>query len=232
MPERPNARNGVTSIRDPIAGALPRGASPPSDSSPGTNTKPAPDRSVDLREASASVRVGVVDEHEIFALGLQVCLGRDPRIRAVTPPVGGRVQNLDVAVVSPQAAAALRFRCPVVVCGGGLPLGVQSTTGNVVSAVLPRAGLDPRQLLVVVHAVAMGLQVSPALLGESPSRRPDGRTLDVLRLLADGVATREIAARLGYAERTIKGVISSAERSFAARSRTQAVVHAMRQGWI
>jgi DNA-binding NarL/FixJ family response regulator len=95
-----------------------------------------------------------------------------------------------------------------VVCGGGLPLGTQAATGNLVSAVLPRAGLNPRQLLVVVHAAAMGLQVSPALLGESPSKRPDGRTLDVLRFLAEGASTREIAARIGVSQMGISRMLT------------------------
>ena len=57
----------------------------------------------------------------------------------------------------------------------------------------------------------------------------DRRSLQVLRMLADGAAIREISSSLGWSERTIKGVIADIQREFQARSRTQAVVEALRR---
>ncbi|MEV7320206.1 response regulator transcription factor [Streptomyces sp. NPDC093970] len=58
----------------------------------------------------------------------------------------------------------------------------------------------------------------------------EGREIDVLRLLADGLDNTEIAARLSYSERTIKNIISSVTRRLNLRNRTHAVAHALRSG--
>jgi DNA-binding NarL/FixJ family response regulator len=59
-----------------------------------------------------------------------------------------------------------------------------------------------------------------------------GRERDVLRLIADGLSTREIATRLAYSERTIKNVIQELTLRLNVRNRTQAVACAVRNGWI
>jgi DNA-binding NarL/FixJ family response regulator len=59
-----------------------------------------------------------------------------------------------------------------------------------------------------------------------------GRERDVLQLVADGLSTREVASRLAYSERTIKNVIQDLTLRLNVRNRTQAVVCAVRNGWI
>jgi DNA-binding NarL/FixJ family response regulator len=58
------------------------------------------------------------------------------------------------------------------------------------------------------------------------------RERDVLQLVADGLSTREVATRLAYSERTIKNVIQDLTLRLNVRNRTQAVAHAVRNGWI
>lgn len=58
------------------------------------------------------------------------------------------------------------------------------------------------------------------------------RERDVLQLIADGLSTREVAAHLAYSERTIKNVIQDLTMRLNVRNRTQAVAHALRNGWI
>ena len=58
------------------------------------------------------------------------------------------------------------------------------------------------------------------------------RERDVLQLIADGHSTREVAAHLAYSERTIKNVLQDLTLRLNVRNRTQAVAHAVRQGWI
>jgi DNA-binding NarL/FixJ family response regulator len=58
------------------------------------------------------------------------------------------------------------------------------------------------------------------------------RERDVLRLVADGLSTREVATRLAYSERTIKSVIQDLVLRLNVRNRTHAVAHAVRNGWI
>ena len=58
------------------------------------------------------------------------------------------------------------------------------------------------------------------------------RERTVLRLLADGLSTREVAVQLSYSERTIKTVIQDLTLRLQLRNRTQAVAYALRNGWI
>jgi two-component system, NarL family, response regulator YdfI len=58
------------------------------------------------------------------------------------------------------------------------------------------------------------------------------RELKVLELLAEGISNREIAARLGISEHTVKFHISSILSKLRASSRTEAVTYGIRQGLI
>ena len=58
------------------------------------------------------------------------------------------------------------------------------------------------------------------------------RETDVLRLVSDGMDTKQIAATLSYSERTIKNIIHDIVRRFGLRNRCHAVSFAIRQGLI
>jgi DNA-binding NarL/FixJ family response regulator len=58
------------------------------------------------------------------------------------------------------------------------------------------------------------------------------RELEVLRLVADGLDTSQIAERLSYSERTIKNIIHDVTSRLHLRNRSHAVAFAMRHGLI
>jgi DNA-binding NarL/FixJ family response regulator len=58
------------------------------------------------------------------------------------------------------------------------------------------------------------------------------RETDVLRLVADGLDTAEIAARLSYSERTVKNVLHGLTSRLHLRNRAHAVAYALREGYI
>lgn len=58
------------------------------------------------------------------------------------------------------------------------------------------------------------------------------REVEVLRLLADGHDTAQIAGRLAYSERTVKNVIHDVTTRFNLRNRSHAVAYALRCGLI
>ncbi len=114
---------------------------------------------------------------------------------------------------------------------------------------LRKESLTPEALATGVRAAAGGSGVmAPDILGTllrgiSRASQPlDGgppviarlseRERDVLRLVAQGLPTREVAAQLCYSERTIKNVIHDVVTKLNARTRSQAVAHAMRDGLI
>jgi DNA-binding NarL/FixJ family response regulator len=119
-----------------------------------------------------------------------------------------------------------------------------------VSGLLRRCEVTAERLLEVVGKVAAGEAAVPAdllarLLDQvgrlqrqvlSPrGLRFSGlseREIEVLRLLADGLDTGEIARRLCYSERTIKAVLHDVTARFQLRSRAHAVAYAVREGLI
>lgn len=58
------------------------------------------------------------------------------------------------------------------------------------------------------------------------------REIDVLRLVADGYDTSEIADQLAYSERTVKNVLHDITSRMQLRNRSQAVAYAIREGLI
>lgn len=58
------------------------------------------------------------------------------------------------------------------------------------------------------------------------------REKEVLHLLAEGVSNREISQRLYIAEKTVKNHTNSIFRKMGVADRTQAVVQAIRRGWV
>jgi DNA-binding NarL/FixJ family response regulator len=184
--------------------------------------------------APGRIRVGVVEEVEIFRRGLIACLTEDPGITvagaAADPPLPA---TADVAVVSVLAGAQHRFACPVVLCCGERDEPRHAASANDVAGVLLRGTMTETQLHATVRAAAAGLRVNAAEYARQPS--PDGieeRSVYVLKLLAEGRSTREIAGEMSYSERTIKKLIHELERQLDASSRAQAVAHAIRHGVI
>jgi DNA-binding NarL/FixJ family response regulator len=88
---------------------------------------------------------------------------------------------------------------------------------DVLGRVLDQVGRLQRQVL------------SPRGLTMSPLRK---REIDVLRLLADGADTAEIARELAYSERTIKSIIHDVTVRLGLKNRTHAVAYAVREGLI
>lgn len=178
------------------------------------------------------IRAAVVDEHEIFRRGIVGCLSDDPLVEVVADVTAGPLQgDADVAVASLHVAASCELRCAVVVCSS-TPVSPDDVNGpNFVSAVLPRRSLTAEQLSAAVRAAAVGLRVAPATSTQS-GWHADGRYVEVLRLLAQGAGTHDIAESLSYSERTIKGLIQGIERELGARSRAHAVAEGIRRGLI
>ena len=119
-----------------------------------------------------------------------------------------------------------------------------------VSGLLRRSEVTSERLLEVVGKVAAGEAAVPpdvlARLLDQVGRlqrqvlSPRGlrfsgvseREIEVLRLLADGMDTGEIARKLSYSERTIKAVLHDVTSRLQLRSRAHAVAYAVREGLI
>ncbi|MGI8683966.1 MAG: LuxR C-terminal-related transcriptional regulator [Acidimicrobiales bacterium] len=116
--------------------------------------------------------------------------------------------------------------------------------------ILRRADALPERLAEAVLCAAAGDgSVPPDLLGRLLDQvgrlqrqvlAPRGLTLsglssrevEVLRLVAEGLDTAEIAGKLAYSERTVKNVIHDVTTRLQLRNRSHAVAFAVRQGLI
>ena len=110
---------------------------------------------------------------------------------------------------------------------------------------LLRSELTPHGLVGCLEAVATGAGSLPAELltrlvkelsggpgGGTAQGRLAGRELDVLRLLAEGASTKEIAEGLSYSERTVKNIVHDVLVKLNCRTRAHAAATATRLGII
>jgi DNA-binding NarL/FixJ family response regulator len=122
--------------------------------------------------------------------------------------------------------------------------GLSASPGSGLRAVLPQDA-TPDEITSAIDAVASGLIVlHPDMIrslpfGEYP-RRPVAehdvsltpREIEVLSMLAEGLANKNIAWKLGISEHTVKFHIASLFNKLNASSRAEAVAIGMRQGII
>jgi two-component system NarL family response regulator len=92
------------------------------------------------------------------------------------------------------------------------------------------------ELLGAIRTVARGERYIPAIVAQRLADRAMAgpplteREVEVLQLVAAGMANKEIAARLFIAEGTVKTHLSSIHEKLNVRDRTEAVMVAVRRG--
>jgi DNA-binding NarL/FixJ family response regulator len=206
------------------------------------------------------VAVFIIDPHSIFRLGLATCLEEVPLVGRVTG-VGsveaawrhGDLASSDVVIVDASAADALAFirevrqtgSARLIASGSGWQQeDILATMEAGAVSVLRKDTLTPESLEANMRATLQGAGVLPSDLlsgllvavragdGDARSSRLTNREEQVLRLIADGHATREVAAELCYSERTVKNVLHDVVTKLGARTRSHAVAHAVRTGLI
>ncbi len=123
---------------------------------------------------------------------------------------------------------------------------VEAATEAGANGVIPRSLADGRRLAWAIQKVHRGDSVALAGTEEHPEPAVPGpvrpvekechivseRDREVLRLLADGCDTAEIARALAYSEQTIKNVIQRLFEQLKAKNRPHAVALALRDGII
>jgi DNA-binding NarL/FixJ family response regulator len=205
--------------------------------------------------ASGPVRVFLLCPDEVFRRGLAGVLGDDPHLTVVgeaASPADGLVRvpavRADVVVLDLPLAGAgevcRRLR-------GTLPrlrfllLSAEDAGGPQVPALGPgvvahlRKPVRSGTLTAAVHVVAAGLPLTPAGLNGVAERRRRAlvgdrleglteRERTVLRLIGEGLTNRQIADRMGLAEKTVKNYTSHLLAKLGLERRTQAAILATR----
>ncbi len=98
-------------------------------------------------------------------------------------------------------------------------------------------GLLRKELLDTIRAVHAGQKhLSPEVAAEVAGHATDdnltAREIDVLRLIAQGNANKEIAAQLSITEETVKGHVKNILAKLMANDRTHAVTVGLKRGII
>ncbi|UZJ33562.1 helix-turn-helix transcriptional regulator [Streptomyces endophytica] len=176
---------------------------------------------VDLCEDLGSATVALLVEDVLDETALV-------RLRRMVRSEGARV----VLVVGTIRESEL---LDVIECGAGAIVWRREATAHrLVQAVLTAAeggGDLPADLLGrLISQVGQlhrgGADRPGTFLGLTP------READVMRLVADGLDTTEIATKLSYSERTIKNVMHGLTTRLHLRNRAHAVAYAVREGYI
>ncbi len=81
-------------------------------------------------------------------------------------------------------------------------------------------------------AVLAQLRRVPQVAGEAPPEPLSSQQLVILRLIAQGLSSREIATQLYLSENTVKGYVQEILHRLGVKNRTEAVMVAVKQGWL
>jgi len=214
-----------------------------------------------MSSAETAVTVAVIATEPLVALGAAACLRAYPGIALVPPDsldraavvlvIDGQVSEKTLSVMKHAAEQApdreMRF---VLVCDGIREPQLLRTLGWGMVSVLPRQDADYGQIArALVNARDGRLELPPDAGGWLEERirsvqrdvlAPHGlttaglytREVEVLRLLAEGIDTLEIAQQLSYSERTVRNIIHGMLTRMKLRNRVHAVAYALRNGVI
>ena len=90
------------------------------------------------------------------------------------------------------------------------------------------AAIDPKAAV----AVLAQLRRSPALPHDPTPESLSSQQLVILRLVAQGLSSREIATQLYLSENTVKGYVQEILHRLSVKNRTEAVMVAVKHGWL
>ncbi|MGH7706383.1 MAG: response regulator transcription factor [Vulcanimicrobiaceae bacterium] len=203
-------------------------------------------------------RVLVVEAQALFAHALCAVMAKEPGIeivgemRAIAPAEIKRRQPtvvlfdadgqpLDVADGVNLCRAAV---ADVAVCVLSMRAAVESMQRAVAAGAAAYVVKDvsPRELVAAVRSIMGGATyVDPRLAGAMLRRNQSttrgsselsARESEVIRLIVDGFANKEIGARLHLSEKTVKNHVSRIFTKLNVNARTQAAVTAIRSGLV
>lgn len=142
---------------------------------------------------------------------------------ALPPDAAGREPA--VVVLGDEATARWAQRAIRGGARGALP---RTATGDQIAAAVAAAAAG----LLVLPAPDSAPLARPALHAAGPAPTLTPREAEVLAMLAEGLANRAIAARLGISEHTVKTHLGALFAKLGVDSRTEAVASAARLGLV
>lgn len=206
-----------------------------------------------------TIRILIADDHDVVRQGLRMFLSDDPELEIVAEARNGK-EALELAKELRPDVILMDILMPVmdgITAIGEVRRALPDTEVIALTSVLEdakvvgavRAGAigyllkdtQGDELCRAIKAAAAGqVQLSPQAAArlvrevrapESPEALTDRET-DVLRLLAQGKANKEIALALSIGENTVKTHVSNVLEKLGVQSRTQAALYAAQIGLV
>lgn len=204
-----------------------------------------------------STRVLVADDHPLIVTGISTVLGRDPGFEVVGTGHSGRetvraveelcpdVVLLDVRLGDMDGAQVARILLDarpglriVMLTAFDDPGVLQTCLAIGVSGILLKGSPDldlagalrevVRGGVVIDDSVAAALERAGSLLDAGPPVGVRPREMEVLRLMAMGLTTRDVATELHLSVNTVRSYTQSLMEKLGAHTRVQAIVQARR----
>jgi DNA-binding NarL/FixJ family response regulator len=205
-----------------------------------------------------TIRVAIADDHRVVRVGLEQLLGTFDDVELVGMADGGQeavalceearphvllldlsMPDLDGVEVTRRLAASVPdTRVVVFTSFSDRERIVEALDAGAIGYLLKDA--DPAEIHAAVRAAARGEspldpKAAAALLASRGGRggggiELTGREREVLRLVVDGMANKQIARRLGISEKTVKGHLTNLFQRIGVSDRTQAALWAERTG--
>jgi DNA-binding NarL/FixJ family response regulator len=203
---------------------------------------------------SDPIRVFLVDDHAVVRQGLRAFLELQDDLSVVGEAAGGAeavravpdarpdVILMDLVMPEGDGITAIRELTAAFPAGRVLVLTSFSEDPHVYAALDAGAAgyllkdVDPATLAGAIRDVHQGRpalhpEIASRLMRMSAPPRPRDftpRERDVLRLVVEGLANKQVARRLGITEKTVKTHVSNILQKLGAADRTQAAVLAVR----
>jgi len=210
-----------------------------------------------MADSARTIRVLLVDDHTVVRQGLRMVMSLEDDLEVVGEAANGREAVEAVASLAPEVVL-MDLLMPVM--NGVEAIRAIKADHSEVEVVALTSVLEDRMVVDAVEAGAAGYllkETGPEALFEAiraasrgevrldpraqkrllrevrtPTMRESltPRETDTLRLVAKGLANKEIAAELGVSEVTIKTHVSSVLSKLDLQSRTQAALFALKEG--
>ena len=206
----------------------------------------------------SKLRVLIAEDHAVVREGTRQLIERDPEIEVVGEAADGAEAALLASRLQPDVIL-LDIHMPSV---NGIEAARRITAERPDARILILSAYDDEdyvsaaldagasvyllksahghEVVAAIRAVAQGQVVMDQRVARLVLRRrrdasydePTPREIEVLRLAARGLRTRDIAAELATSPRTVEAHFTSIYNRFGVTTRAEAVLHAASRGWI
>jgi DNA-binding NarL/FixJ family response regulator len=195
------------------------------------------------------LRVVIIESQVLFAKALSAIFAEDLEFEVIsdhrTPDAASLTSGRPHVIVIDLDGQPSDVAATLGICSQAAPEGricvLSMQLSNGAEAYIVK-DISPPELLRAIKTVADGQSyVDPRVAGGLLRRRslnagkPDimelsAREAEVLKLIAEGLANKQISARLHLSEKTVKNHVSRIFSKLNISARTQAAVHAIRAG--